>query len=75
MAQTFNSDRPNFPDSGSDTTRSKNPSTWSFHERYASDSEFRRQIDEGRRRRAEEMGTTKLKKSLAMTRGEGPKIY
>lgn len=71
---------------GGDLSSGKNPntdrpnsasprSTWQFHERYASDSEFKRQVDEARKRSAEERGTEALKTSLDMTRGKGPKLY
>lgn len=61
-----NTDRPNSP--------SAKP-TWSFHERYASDAEFKRQIDEARKRSSEERGTAALKTSLDLTRGKGTKLY
>ena len=66
-------DRPNFPDSG-DLRRSGNKSTWSFHERYASDPEFKRQVDEGRTRAQSKQGLSELKSALAMPR-EKKKLY
>lgn len=61
----FSSDRPNFPDSGSATDRA-GKRTWSFHERYASDAEFKRQIDEGQRRSKEKRELAALKNALSM---------
>lgn len=50
--------------------------TWSFHERYSSDAEFKRQVDEARRRSAQERSTANLQSSLNMTRGVGgSKLY
>ena len=42
------------------------PRTWSFHERYASDPEFKRQIDEGRTRSQAKRELAALKEALAM---------
>lgn len=50
-------------------------STWSFHERYASDAEFKRQVDEARKRAAQERSTAALKESLEMSRGNRKKLY
>ena len=61
----FSSDRPNFPDSGSLTDRT-GKRTWSFHERYASDPEFKRQVDEGKRRAQDKRELLALKKALSM---------
>ena len=61
-----NTDRPNHASS---------KPTWSFHERYASDAEFKRQVDEARKRAAREHGTVALKTSLDLTRGKGTKLY
>lgn len=44
--------------------------TVSFHERYTSDPEFQRQVDEGRKRAAERRSQAALKDSLRMVRGE-----
>jgi hypothetical protein len=49
--------------------------TWSFHERYASDAEFKRQVDEARKRSTSERNTVALKNSLSMTQGKRPKLY
>ena len=70
----LSSDRPNFPDSGNQTERNKNARTWSFHERYAGDPEFKRQIDEGRQRSKERREQDALKSALSMTR-EHRRIY
>lgn len=40
--------------------------TWSFHERYASDAEFKKQVDEARNRAAAERSTKALTTSLGM---------
>lgn len=48
--------------------------TWSFHERYASDAEFKRQIDDARNRRMQEQATKTLTNSLNMTR-DRKKLY
>lgn len=48
--------------------------TWSFHERYASDAEFKRQVDDAKRRQAQEQSTAALTNSLAMT-SQGKKLY
>lgn len=48
--------------------------TWSFKDRYAGDHEFKRQVDEGRRRRNAERNYDKLKESLAMTKTK-KKLY
>lgn len=50
---------------------SKHP-TWSFHERYASDAEFKRQVDEGRRRAAEIRTSKQLREAGTRT---GKKLY
>lgn len=55
------SDRPNAPDTG-------------FHQRYNSDPEFKRQVDEGRKRSAAERTHRQLKESLDMPRA-GKKLY
>ena len=49
--------------------------TWSFHERYSSDAEFKRQVDEARKRSAQERSTSALKSSLEMVQGKKPKLY
>jgi hypothetical protein len=61
-----NTDRPNHASS---------KPTWSFHERYASDAEFKRQVDEARKRSTSERNTVALKNSLNMTQGKRPKLY
>jgi hypothetical protein len=61
-----NTDRPNHASS---------KPTWSFHERYASDAEFKRQVDDARKRSAAERGTAALQTSLDLTRGKGRKLY
>lgn len=48
--------------------------TWSFHERYASDAEFKRQVDEARNRAAAEQSKQALTKSLGMF-SNGEKLY
>lgn len=68
-----NSDRPNFPDSGSDTERT-GKRTWSFHERYASDPEFKRQVDEGRKRSAAQQNHDAVTAALAMP-SQRKKLY
>lgn len=60
------SDLANTPDSGSPTQRT-GKRTWAFHERYSSDPEFKRQIDEGRKR-ANDAGVQQLKDALATNR-------
>lgn len=52
---------------------SPNP-TWSFHERYASDAEFKRQVDDARHRRMQEQSTEALTKSLNMV-SQRQKLY
>lgn len=49
--------------------------TWSFHERYSSDAEFKRQVDEARKRSAAEKNTESLKTSLDIANSKGPKLY
>lgn len=49
--------------------------TWSFHERYNSDAEFKRQIDEARKRSAAERTTAALKTGLDIVNNKGPKLY
>lgn len=44
--------------------------TIGFHERYANDLEFKRQVDDARKR-----STDELKLALDLTRGIGKKIY
>ena len=44
--------------------------TWSFHDRYASDDEFRRQVDEGRKRRQSERTHAAVTDSLAMVKNK-----
>lgn len=61
-----NTDRPNSP--------SPKP-TWSFHERYGSDPEFKRQVDDARQRAASEKNTVALKSSLDIVNNKGPKLY
>ncbi len=61
-----NTDRPNHA-----STKPTN----SFHERYGSDAEFRRQVDEGRRRKAQERGLADLQSSLDVAAGKRPKLY
>lgn len=48
--------------------------TWSFHERYASDSEFKRQVDFARRQRMQEQSTEALTNSLNMV-NKRQKLY
>lgn len=48
--------------------------TWSFHERYNSDAEFKRQVDEGRQRRDAERNLIALQSSLDMVR-KRKKLY
>lgn len=52
---------------------SANP-TWSFHERYASDAEFKRQVDDARKRRMQEQAQATLKTSLNMVQNR-QKLY
>ena len=40
--------------------------TWSFHDRYSSDTEFKRQIDEGRVRSSAKRELAALKDALSM---------
>ena len=61
-----NTDRPN--------SASPKP-TWSFHERYGSDAEFKRQVDDARKRAAAEKNTVAVKSSLAIANNNGPKLY
>lgn len=70
----LSSDRPNFPDSGDSTRRTADKSTWSFHERYANDPEFKRQIDEGRVRARMNRDHKALKSALSMVQ-EKRKMY
>ena len=49
--------------------------TNSFHERYGSDAEFKRQVDEGRRRAAQERSLVQLKQSMDIGSGKHPKLY
>ena len=56
---------PDLPGSG-DLRRLANKSTWGFHERYANDPEFKRQIDEGRIRSRAKQSLESLKQSLLM---------
>ena len=49
--------------------------TVGFHERYAHDAEFKRQVDDARKRASRERTTKALKASLALTRGQGTKSY
>ncbi len=60
-----NTDRPN---------HASDRPTWSFHERYASDAEFKRQVDEGRKR-ANELRTTKQLASVAEIGRKRKKLY
>lgn len=48
--------------------------TWSFHERYASDAEFKRQVDEARARTTAERSLTALTTSLNMVKNK-EKLY
>lgn len=48
--------------------------TWSFHERYSSDPEFKRQVDYGRQQRAQEQSTAALTDSLNMV-NKRQKLY
>ena len=61
-----NTDRPNHASS---------KPTWSFHERYQSDAEFKRQVDEARQRSAAERSLNALQTSLDLSRGKGKKLY
>jgi hypothetical protein len=61
-----NTDRPN---------HASDKPTWSFHERYGSDPEFKRQVDEARKRSADERNLTALKSSLDIANNKGPKLY
>ena len=49
--------------------------TWNFKDRYASDAEFKRQVDEGRKKRTEASSLSALQSSLDLTRGKGKKLY
>lgn len=49
--------------------------TWSFHERYQSDAEFKRQVDEARKRKAAEESHSAISSALKMTRPGGGKLY
>lgn len=49
--------------------------TNSFHERYNSDAEFKRQVDEARQRVKQEQGLAQLKQSLNITQNKGQKLY
>ena len=40
--------------------------TWNFHDRYSSDAEFKRQIDEGRTRSKAKQELAALKDALSM---------
>ena len=44
--------------------------TVGFHERYATDEEFKQQVDEGRKRAASNRDSASLKDSLSMIRGD-----
>jgi len=48
--------------------------TIGFHDRYENDSEFKRQVDEGRARSKETRGQQELKSALSMFR-EKRKLY
>jgi len=48
------------------TAKDPKQPTISFSDRYASDQEFRKQVDEGRKRATEKRTTEALKKSLSM---------
>lgn len=48
--------------------------TVSFKERYASDPEFKRQVDEGRKRHTADQNYAKLKDALAMSKTK-KKLY
>lgn len=48
--------------------------TVGFHDRYANDTEFKRQVDEARNRSAAERSLATLKKSLAMVKNR-EKMY
>lgn len=48
--------------------------TWSFHERYAADAEFKRQVDDARRRAGERRTHAELKRALTAQR-ERRKLY
>lgn len=54
--------------------RASSKSTWSFHERYASDAEFKRQVDFARRQRMQDQSTEALSKSLNMVQNK-EKLY
>ena len=55
-------------------TRDQPKPTVGFHERYASDTEFKRQVDDAKKRSNAARGTAALKKSLAMV-SERKKSY
>ena len=44
--------------------------TVGFNERYATDDEFKRQVDDGRKRSETKRGQQELRDSLAMVRGD-----
>lgn len=48
--------------------------TWSFHERYASDAEFKRQVDDARNRRMAEQQQTARDTALNMVKNR-QKLY
>mgnify|MGYP001564615826 CR=1 FL=1 len=64
------SDRTQVPDA----TNRTGGRTWGFHERYTNDAEFRRQIDEGRKRAQSKRELEALKSALSMTR-EHHRVY
>lgn len=49
--------------------------TWSFHERYNTDAEFKRQVDEARKRSKADRGHATLISALESTRPGGRKLY
>jgi len=72
MSWAPNSDLPNSPNPRPGGGQS--PTSWQFHERYASDPEFKRQVDEGRRKNRAKKSFAALESVLKMVK-DGRKVY
>ena len=48
--------------------------TWSYHERYNSDAEFKRQVDEGRKRASADRSLKQIREATQAIR-KGKKLY
>ena len=60
--------------SGEQSSERTGKRTWNFHDRYSSDTEFKRQIDEGRTRSKAKQELAALKDALSMPRRK-KKLY